>query len=121
MAWSTSNRAKRLPGNWYVVRRVVLQRDEHRCTARLRDDSRGPRRATDVDHIVPGDNHDLGNLQSLCRWHHKQKTAVESAAARRASRGRQLRRRPAEEHPGVRRSAGGGSVCSTSFVDQHVQ
>lgn len=28
----------------------------------------------------------MANLQSLCRWHHAQKTAVESAEARRRNR-----------------------------------
>ena len=43
--------------------------------------------ATDVDHVVPlsqgGERYDAGNLQSMCRRHHQQKTAHESADARR--------------------------------------
>jgi 5-methylcytosine-specific restriction enzyme A len=38
------------------------------------------RQATDVDHIIPrgrGGSDDHGNLQSLCEFHHKSKTATQ--------------------------------------------
>lgn len=101
MAWSTSNRRTRLPGNWAAIRRRVLKRDGGQCVARMRDGSRCPEPATDVDHIQAGDNHDEANLQSLCGWHHQRKTGAESAAARRRQP-RERRARPAEAHPGLR-------------------
>jgi 5-methylcytosine-specific restriction endonuclease McrA len=51
--------------------------------------------ASDVDHIEPGDNHDLSNLQALCRFHHLRKTGGETAGARPA------RARPVPRHPGL--------------------
>nr|WSZ97260.1 HNH endonuclease [Streptomyces sp. NBC_00857] len=101
MAWSTSKRRAELPADWATVRRPrVLARDGYRCVARMRGGSRCLATATDVDHIGDRRDHTDNNLQSLCRWHHKRKTAAESAAARRTKR-RPLRRRPAERHPGL--------------------
>lgn len=96
--WDGSTRRERLPADWPERRLYVLRRDGYRCTALRRDNTRCPVRATDVDHIRPGDNHDSANLTSLCRWHHARKSAAEggrAAAARRAPR-----RRPPERHPG---------------------
>ena len=100
MPWSSSNRASRLPRSWGAIRSRVLRRDGHRCVATMLDGSRCVERAIDVDHIVPGDDHRFANLQSLCGWHHKQKTGAESAAARRRHP-RERRARPAESHPGL--------------------
>lgn len=98
MAWTTSDRRDRLPDDWAIRRVRVLRRDAYRCQAR---DSRGiscETRGNQVDHIVRGDNHDLSNLQTLCEFHHKQKTAAEAAEARKA-KGYPTQRRQAEEHP----------------------
>lgn len=54
----------------------------------------------DVDHIVnlkSGGTDDITNLQLLCDWHHKQKTAKEAAAARKP----RTERHPREQHPGL--------------------
>ncbi|MEU9400643.1 HNH endonuclease signature motif containing protein [Streptomyces sp. NPDC048242] len=83
MAWATSNRRKRLPANWEKLRQRVIRRAGGRCQAALLDTGqRCDYPGTDVDHIVRGDDHALTNLQLLCRWHHKEKTQAESAAAR---------------------------------------
>lgn len=66
----------------------------------MTDGSRCGDRGTDVDHIIPGDDHDLGNLQLLCRWHHKQKTAREGNQARDAAYAKL--KRPELKHPGLR-------------------
>lgn len=98
MAWTTSDRRDRLPDDWAIRRVRVLRRDAYRCQAR---DSRGipcETRGNQVDHIERGDNHDLANLQTLCEWHHKQKTAKEAADAR-AQKGYQRQARSGEEHP----------------------
>jgi 5-methylcytosine-specific restriction endonuclease McrA len=101
MAWSTASqsaRASRLPADWSTRRVRVLRRDGYKCQAR---DSLGVMcgaPANQVDHIQHGDNHELDNLQSLCRWHHARKSSAEGAAARRP---RPRQRREPEPHPGM--------------------
>lgn len=97
MTWNT-NRKERLPPDWDARRAWVLERDGHRCVALLLDGTRCRARATDVDHIHRGDNHDPTNLQSLCEWHHDRKSAMEGVAARRP---RERSQRPPERHPGL--------------------
>jgi len=55
--------------------------------------------ATDADHIIPGDDHSLSNLQGLCRQHHLIKTGREVQAAQ--AKIRKLRRLPEEPQPGI--------------------
>lgn len=87
MPWETSNRRSRLPANWAKLRQRVIRRAGGRCEGvRMDTGQRCEVSGTDVDHITPGDNHALENLQLLCRWHHTQKTQHESAAARAAKR-----------------------------------
>ncbi|GAA3751036.1 HNH endonuclease signature motif containing protein [Micromonospora maritima] len=93
--WSSSTRRSRLPSNWQQLRADVRERAGGRCEF-IGDDARRCREAgRDCDHIVPGDNHDLSNLQWLCPGHHSKKSAQEGAAAR------PRERRPAEKHPGL--------------------
>ena len=89
-SWKGSDRAKRLPPNWEALRRSVLERDGYRCVL-------CGAIAKDVDHIRRGDDHHPHNLQSLCRPHHKAKTAAEGNAARWAGA-----KRTAEPHPGLK-------------------
>jgi 5-methylcytosine-specific restriction endonuclease McrA len=87
MAWETSNRRDRLPKNWHKIRPRVIRRDGGVCQGVLEDSGqRCGQPGTDVDHIIPGDNHALDNLQLLCRQCHTRKTQRESAAAREAAR-----------------------------------
>ncbi|WKU46754.1 HNH endonuclease [Streptomyces sp. VNUA116] len=103
MSWSTSDRRQRLPANWPHLRRRVLRRDGHICTARDQYGVRCAEPATDVDHIRPGDDHREANLQSLCGWHHRVKSSREGAAAKAAVRRRNDRKfRRTEVHPGLR-------------------
>lgn len=98
MAWDTSDRRDRLPDDWAIRRVRVLRRDGYRCR---HIDSTGVRcdvRGNQVDHIERGDNHDLTNLQTLCEFHHKQKTAAEAFEARKA-KGFPTQRRGGETHP----------------------
>ena len=95
MSWG--DRAERLPVDWRQRRLVVLERDGHRCTVTMRDGTRCTDRATEVDHIVAGDDHDLSNLRAICHWHHARKSSAEGNAARR----RPSTKRPAEAHPGL--------------------
>ncbi|MBV9292644.1 MAG: HNH endonuclease [Frankiales bacterium] len=101
-AWEKSDRRERLPLDWPQRRAQVLERDGSRCQLQY-DACAGV--ATDVDHIVPGDDHRLTNLQAACQPCHALKSAREGVAAR--ARVRDLRRRPTEPHPGI---CGGGGV-----------
>lgn len=97
--WVGSTRRQRLPADWHIIAARILTRDGHQCRAVLTDGTRCTERATDVDHIVRGDDHSDANLQSLCGWHHKRKTAAEGNAARPAP---PTNKRPPERHPGLR-------------------
>lgn len=99
MPWSTSDRKSRLPSDWRTRRKVVLDRCGGRCEYMRSSGKRCSNKATDVDHIVAGDDHSLENLQGLCSWHHRQKTQREAQAAR--SEIRATLKRPAEEPPGA--------------------
>lgn len=109
MAWSSSHRKDRFNPGWERTRKLILERDHHRCQHWVVDEFGVKRRcsypASEVDHIrraVDGvDDDSPENLQSLCRWHHQQKTAQESAEQRRVNR---ERRREAEwySHPAFR-------------------
>lgn len=46
------------------------------------------------------DNHDLRNLQLLCKTHHDKKTQREAWAGRGR---RKMKKRPEEQHPGMTR------------------
>jgi 5-methylcytosine-specific restriction enzyme A len=79
MAWSSSDRRKRLPKDWPATRKRVLIRDRYQCVK-----CGGP--ANQVDHIVPSGSDDDDNLQSLCEEHHNQKSSAEGHAALRKLR-----------------------------------
>ena len=100
--WEGSDRRDRLPPDWHRIRIRILRRDGHRCTAKDANGVRCPELATDVDHVVAGDDHRDTNLASLCGWHHQRKSSREGAAARAAQRRRHDRRfRRSEQHPGL--------------------
>lgn len=118
MPWTTSNRRQRLPTNWNKIRKQVLAKAKYKCagldpittppaTSRERVD--GYRRwhhpacdmrATDVDHIIAGDNHEPSNLQALSHACHTAKTARENTAAKARIRATAARERP--PHPCAR-------------------
>lgn len=77
--WAGSNRKDRLPANWEQLRAYVLRRDRHRCY-------RCGAPASDVDHVVRGDDHRPSNLRAICTPCHRVKSALEGVAARRAAR-----------------------------------
>lgn len=97
MAWESSDRRLRLPPDWSKRVAEVWKRDGGRCTWRLPSGARCPRKGADVDHRVNDDNHDLSNLQLLCRHHHGRKTAREAFAGRR----KKGKIRQEERHPGL--------------------
>ena len=98
MAWSTSTRRHRLPPDWYAIRQRVKRRARGLCEAE-RHAPGCDRTGTDADHITPGDDHSLANLQWLSGPCHKAKTAAEAAERNQDRAAR--RRRPHETHPGV--------------------
>ncbi|QPB09833.1 HNH endonuclease [Streptomyces phage Shady] len=82
MAWHSSNRRSELPPNWGTLRQRVIRRDKGLCQGVLDTGGLCGHPGTDVDHIRPGNDHSLSNLQLLCPWCHKRKTQAESAQAR---------------------------------------
>ena len=76
----------------------MLKRCDHRCEW-VDGDYRCHEPATDADHIIPGDDNDLANLQGLCRRHHLKKTGREARAVQ--LKIKELRRLPEEKQPGV--------------------
>jgi 5-methylcytosine-specific restriction enzyme A len=97
MSWDTSGRRAQLPSNWGTIRRRILERDQHRCTAPTHVDACDGT-ATEVDHIHDPGDHSDDNLRSLNHWCHQQRTLAQAAAAR-ARRPRA--QRPPERHPGL--------------------
>ena len=97
MAFETSTRRARLPASWPELRAKTKARAKGRCEATIHDPKCNGI-GTDCDHVRPGDDHALENLQWLSRACHDAKTKTENAQANtdRAA----LRRRPQEPHPG---------------------
>lgn len=105
MGWETSDRRERLPADWPAIVGRIKRRARrtsklgiNQCERRLPSGKRCPRLGTDVDHVIPGDNHAETNLQLLCPTHHERKTVKEAAEGRRAFK--RSKYRPSEEHPG---------------------
>lgn len=96
MAWETSDRRHRLPGNWQTIRRQVQARADGKCQATYHD-PRCNGIGTEADHITPGDDHSLDNLAWLSHECHKAKTARETGARSKA----RSRKRAPEPHPGL--------------------
>lgn len=98
--WKGSTRRQRLPRDWPRIRQRILTRDRWQCTWRINGTPCGER-ATDVDHIIPGDDHRDENLASVCSRHHRRKSSSEGGQAAAEKRRRYPRRRPPEPHPGI--------------------
>lgn len=96
--WAGSSRRSRLPADWPAIRRRILKRDNYSCTWPSRSGRCG-QPATDVDHIVNGDDHRDENLRSLCSSHHQAKSSAEGGRAAQAKR--IPRTRPIDPHPGL--------------------
>ena len=95
--WVRSDRRSRLPRDWSSRRLRVLRRDGGRCMLGF---SGCLVVASEVDHIVRGDDHSEGNLQAVCSSCHKVKTGAESVVARRLKASSRFR--PVGRHPGLR-------------------
>lgn len=68
--YARSTRRSRLPSDWARLRLRILRRDA--CTCHVCGGE-----ANEVDHIVPGDNHDPSNLAPICRPCHLSKSGHE--------------------------------------------
>ncbi|MEU7039855.1 HNH endonuclease signature motif containing protein [Streptomyces varsoviensis] len=99
MAWIGSTRRSRLPRDWSAICRRIKRRDGFRCTTVFYSGERCTQRGTDVDHIIPGDDHSDGNLRLLCRWCHARKSAHEGGTA--AAQRRVRASRPRSPHPAL--------------------
>lgn len=94
-----TDRRSTLPSDWWKRRGHVFKRDHKRCQHIRYDTGRKCLAvATDVDHIGDRDDHSYENLQSLCGFHHDQKTGAQGGNAAAANR----RNKPAPRHPGIR-------------------
>jgi len=90
-SWQGSDRVRRLPSGWKKIRARILERDPicKLC---------GVRPSTHCDHIVAKtDDHSDTGLQGVCGECHGRKSAAEGHEAK-----RNKRRRPPEQHPGLR-------------------
>jgi len=94
--WAGSDRRDRLPPDWSAIRAAVLRRDGYRCT-RQTVLGRCLGTATQVDHMVRGDDHRMENLTSLCGPHHAEKSSREGNEAKAAAAA--ARRRPYPREP----------------------
>lgn len=95
--WASSTRASRLPKDWAKRRAATKRRARNQCEAQVHApgcDGTG----SECDHIKPGDDHSLTNLQWLSAECHAAKTKAENTAANKARAA--LRLRPVEPHPG---------------------
>lgn len=100
MAWKADS-PKHVPTH---VRRAVLERDDHQCTAIGRDGQRCPQvanlEAHHVTQYAPGEVTTPDMLTTLCHWHHQRITQRQAAAARRQTQPTG-QKRPPERHPGL--------------------
>ena len=76
--WAGSTRGQRLPRDWNTRRSIVLRRDNSICYV-----CGSP--ASEVDHKIAGDNHDLSNLASICNKCHRAKSSSEGHEAKQAN------------------------------------
>jgi 5-methylcytosine-specific restriction endonuclease McrA len=105
--WYTSRRRDRLPADWQRIRALVSERAGGRCQAKRH--ARGCNGiGTDCDHIIPGDDDSLDNLQWLSSACHKAKTADETR--RRNMWYAKTKRHPVENNPGCLSGPGGGCL-----------
>ena len=93
-----STRKATLPDDWEQLRAATFRRDRHRCQhVRYDTGKKCLKRATDCDHVGDRNDHRIENLQSLCSWHHKQKTSSQGGTAA-AARRKQPQK---QKHPGI--------------------
>lgn len=90
--WAGSTRRATLPTDWAWRRRTIAERAGWRCEMWTKF-GRCPYPGHECDHIADRANHELWNLQWLCRECHRQKTIRERPVHK--------ERRDPEAHPGL--------------------
>ena len=105
--WQTSHRRDRLPHDWQRIRAAVRARAGSRCQAKRHVNGCNGI-GTDCDHIIPGDDNSLDNLQWLSTACHKAKTTRETAA--RNAWYCESRLHPVEKKSGIDLTRGGGHL-----------
>lgn len=90
--WHGSDRAARLPPDWARRRARILRRDPVCQVCQLAP-------STQVDHVLPGDDHSEANLRGICGPCHATKSGREGGRA--AAARRPPARRPPDPHPGL--------------------
>lgn len=97
--WDGSTRRSRLPKNWRTEIRPAAHKRNPRHICHLCGQPGGDA----LDHIAPGDDHSLDNLdwvhQDVEPYCHRKKSAAEGNAAKKQ---RLHRHRPPEVHPALR-------------------
>jgi 5-methylcytosine-specific restriction protein A len=100
--WTGSRRRLELPANWETIRLAVLRRDGYRCQhIRFDTGDKCGRYANQADHIDNRDSYDLVDLQSLCKYHHQEKSSREGGQASQAARRRRWGKPVKPLHPGI--------------------
>ncbi|MGW6741647.1 HNH endonuclease [Streptomyces sp. NPDC055025] len=98
---SQGRRTAPMPKGWDRTRQAILRRDNWMCQWDVSTGGKCVEPASEVDHIIPvsmGGGEQHSNLQSLCRWHHAQKTGKEASTFAHA---KPPKERPREQHPGI--------------------
>ena len=116
--WKDSSRGSELTSLFYRMRPLVLARDRHECQwvdplvvkdysthvhvhvseeIQIASITICGEYATDVDHIN-GHDDDMGNLQSLCSYHHDKKSSKQGNDAR----WQHSSKRTSERHSGIK-------------------
>ena len=85
--WQGSTRKQRLPKDWHTRRLIILKRDKGICHICQQPG------ADTIDHITPGDNHELNNLapihdrvQPHCHRYKSSKEGNDAKAANKTKR-----------------------------------
>lgn len=73
--WDGATRTQNLPKDWRMRRKQVLIRAKNKCY-------HCGQYATQVDHIINGDNHSFDNLGAICIDCHKEKSSWEGHRAK---------------------------------------
>lgn len=102
--WKGSTRRSALPPDWHITQPRILARDGYQCQ-HIRNDTGRPclAPARDVDHIVSngqGGSDADSNLESLCTYHHGQKSGREGGLASGVAR-RKKAKATGRRHPGL--------------------
>jgi len=95
MPWDSSDRLARLPKNWDAIRSRVFKTKGTKCLIKFDGCEID---ATDVDHIVRGDDHTMKNLRPACSRCHQKKSSAEGNEVKKKMKA--VGKRPVRRHPG---------------------